>query len=301
MPDARAKDQISAASGPEDISQGAWRDVLRRSIRAVIADDTSLAAAGVAFYAVWALFPAMVVLVVVAALSLGKGYVLGFLSQLQWDLPDTFHGAVVAQLDAIAKRSPSFSVGTIAGALAFSAWSAMRGVHGLITGLNAIYGEKERRSFWHRHAVAFALSALAGTFLIAALALIVAFAGTGLGLLDFASAPLAPSRWPILGGTMMLMLSVLYRYGPCRRTPKWRWVTWGATASAMLWLAASVLLSFFASHYGQFNRLLGSLATVMVFLLWCYVSVLSVLLGAHINAELERHTTRDTAARKHAG
>jgi membrane protein len=105
---------------------------------------------------------------------------------------------------------------------------------------------------------------------------------------------LAPSRWPILIVTMMIILSVAYRYAPCRKTARWRWVTWGATVSASIWVAGSSLLSYYVTAVPHLNPLLGSLGSVMIFLFWCYVTVLAILLGAQINAELERHTTQDT-------
>ena len=123
-----------------------------------------------------------------------------------------------------------------------------------------------------------------------ALTLIVGFAGAGLSLTATSGTALPPpSRWPILVVGMMLLLSVAYRYGPCRRVAKWRWVTWGASASAAIWLAGSALLSLYAAHFTHLNPLLGSLGSVMIFLFWCYLTVLTVLFGAHINAELERH------------
>ena len=99
---------------------------------------------------------------------------------------------------------------------------------------------------------------------------------------------LAPSRWPVLILLVMISLSVVYRYGPCRPAAKWRWVTWGATASATIVVVGSFFFSYYASQYAHFNPLLGSLGAVTIFLLWSYLNVLAILLGAQINAELER-------------
>jgi len=93
-----------------------------------------------------------------------------------------------------------------------------------------------------------------------------------------------------------LLLSIAYRYGPCRRVAKWRWGTWGAMVSAIIWVSGSSLLSYYTAHFTHLNPLLGSLYSVVIFLFWCYLTVLTVLLGAQINAELERHTVEDTSA-----
>lgn len=286
---------VNDATTPAEISSRGWRDILWRSVRAIAEQDISLAAAGIAFFAVWAFFPAIVVLVVTMAIVLGRSQVLWLLSQIRLDLPDAFNAIVTSQLDAIAQHSRGISVATIVVAMALSLWGGMRGVHGLIVALNRVYGQEEKRPVWRRHAIALLLCVLAGTFLFAALLLIVGLAGSG-AISANAVRPLAPSRWPLLVLALMLLLAVLYRYAPCREVPKWRWVTWGAVVAGAIWLVASYALSYYAAHYGSLNPLLGSLGSVVLFLFWCYLSVLALLLGAKINAELERHTVADTSA-----
>lgn len=285
------------ASSPAEISQRGWRDVLRRSSRAMAAQNMSLSAAGIAFYVVWAFFPALAIIVVLAALLLGKAQVLAWLSSVRLDLPDSFNIVVTSQLDAIAERSRGLSIVTVLGAFAFSLWSGMRGARALIAALNLVYHERERRSFWHRQALALGFCLLGGAFVLGALTLIVGLAGLDFRLASLTGPVLlALTRWPVLIVATLLLLSVAYRYGPCRRVAKWRWVTWGATVSATIWVTGSSLLSYYAAHYAQLNQLLGSLGLVMIFLFWCYLTVLIVLLGAQINAELERHTDEDTGA-----
>jgi len=261
------------------------------------AQNMSLSAAGVAFYLVWAFFPALGIIVVLAVLLLGKAQVLAWLSYARLDLPDSFNILVTSQLDVIAERSRGLSMVTVLGAFAFALWSGMRGARGLITALNLVYHERERRTFWHRQALALGLCLLGGAFVLGALTLILGTAGLGFRF-GSPTAPmlLGPMRWPVLIAATLLLLSVAYRYGPCRRIAKWRWVTWGATLSATIWVLGSALLSYYAAHYGQLNPLLGSLGLVMIFLLWCYLTAFIVLLGAQINAELERQTDEDTCA-----
>lgn len=257
----------------------------------------SLAAAGITFFMVWAFFPALALVVVIGAMTLGKAHMLAWLSAVRVDLPESFNVVVIAQLDAIAERSRGLSIATIAGALLLSLWSGTRGARALIAALNLVYAEREQRSFWHRQMLAIGLCLLSGVFVLCALTLIVGFAGSDPSITTKGGTAFpSPSRWPILIVGMMLLLSVAYRYGPCRRLARWRWVTWGASASAAIWLGGSALLSFYAAHFTHLNPLLGSLGSVMIFLFWCYLTVLTVLFGAHINAELERHAGAIPAA-----
>jgi membrane protein len=285
------------AGSPAEISQRGWRDVVRRSSRAMATQNMSLSAAGTAFYVVCAFFPALAMLVVLAALLLGKAQVLAWLSTVRLDMPESFNITITSQLDAIAQRSRGLSIVTVVGTFAFSLWSGMYGARALIVALNLVYQERERRSFWHRQALAFGFCLLGGAFVLGAFTLIVGLAGLDFRLGFMTGRELlAPTRWPVLIVATLLLLSVAYRYGPCRRVAKWRWVTWGATVSATIWMTGSSLLSYYAAHYAQLNPLLGSLGLVMIFLFWCYLTVLIVLLGAQINAELERHTEADTGA-----
>jgi len=285
------------AQSPAEISTHGWRDVLRRSVRAMVAQNMSLAAAAIAFYMVWAFFPALAFIVVLAASLLDKAEVLAWLSSVRLDLPDSFNVIVTSQLDAIAERSRQLSVFTILGAFAVSMWGGMRGARALIAALNLVYQERERRRFWHRQALALGLCLVGGAFVLSALALIVGLEAIDLPIDGDAQAKLlAPSRWPVLIVAMLLTLSVAYRYGPCRRVAKWRWVTWGAAVSATIWVAASSLLAYYAAHYTHLNPILGTLGSIVLFLFWCYLTVLTGLFGAQINAELERHTTENTTA-----
>lgn len=246
-------------------------------------------AAGIAFYEIWALFPALVVLVILGGILFGEAPVIRFLSWVRVDMPESFSVVVIGQLKGIAQQSRGISSLTLVGALLLAFWSAMRGLRGLFQALNVIHGEDEQRPLWRRQLLALWLSCFAGCLLLVAISLIVSVPAypspTG------EASPLtvlAPSRWPFLIALLMISLSAIYRYGPCRPAAKWRWVTWGATASATVIVVGSFLFAYYAAHFAQYNPLLGSLGAVTIFLFWSYLNVLAVLLGAQINAELER-------------
>jgi len=281
----------SAAASPSEITNRGLRAVVRRSWHAMAAQNVSIIAAGIAFYAVWAFFPAMVAAVVLGGLLLGQSEILHLLSAIRIELPKGVDSLIVEQLTAITRHSRGFSSLTLIAALLLAMWSAMRGMKGLIEALNMVYQEKEKRSFLHLQVLAFLLACLGGVFLSIAIILIVAVpiyrSPTDE---EIAFVLFAPSRWPILILAIMTVLSVLYRYAPSRRKVKWRWVTWGAALSATIWVLGSFLFSYYASQYGHLNPLLGSLGGITIFLFWCYLTVLTVLFGAQINAELERES-----------
>ena len=278
----------SAKKTPADITSRGWRNAATRTWRAASSQHSSLNAAGIAFFGIWALFPALAALVSLGGLLFSRYEILNLLSRVRIALPETFAHVVVGQLEAIAAAPRAVSGATLFVGLVIGQWSSMRAMRGLVAALNSIYGEEEKRTFWHRHALTFAFTCFGGVFLLMALALIVSTPPWLSGAKEANFAFVAVSRWPILMVMLMLSLSVLYRYGPSRPTAKWRWVSPGAAASAVIWGAGSLLFSYYASRFGQLNPLLGSLGAVTLFFLWSYLTVLTVLLGAHVNAEMER-------------
>jgi membrane protein len=101
-------------------------------------------------------------------------------------------------------------------------------------------------------------------------------------------------RWPVLLVLVAVALAVIYRYGPSRDEPKWRWITWGSALAALAWLGFSAIFSFYAAHFGSFNKTYGSLGAIIGFMTWMWLSVAVILLGAKLNAETEHQTARDS-------
>jgi len=180
--------------------------------------------------------------------------------------------------------------------LAVSLWSANAGMKTVFDALNIVYDEEEKRSFvrLNLQSLAFTLGAIAFLILavggIVAIPIVLNFLGLGSGLewLIFLG------RWPLLVVIIVLGLAVLYRYGPSRDTAQWAWVTPGGLVAVGLWLAASLLFSWYASNFGSYNETYGSLGAVIGFMTWIWLSAIVVLLGAEINAEAEHQTAHDT-------
>jgi len=101
-------------------------------------------------------------------------------------------------------------------------------------------------------------------------------------------------RWPILFALVTFALAVLYRYGPSRTEPRWRWITWGSVSAAVVWLAASALFSWYVASFGSYNKTYGSLGAIIGFMTWIWISIIVVLVGAKLDAEMEHQTVRET-------
>lgn len=289
-----ARHTVPPKKTPGDITSPGWREILERTWRAASSQHSSLDAAGIAFFGVWAFFPALAALVALGGLLFGRPEILHLLSWVRVDLPESFAVVVVGQLQAIALHSRAVSSATLIGGLMIALWSSMRAMRGLIAALNCIYGEEEKRTFWHRQALILAFTSVGGTFLLLVLALILAIPLWVTGANEPTFAFVALSRWPILIAMLMVSLSALYRYGPSRPMAKWRWVSPGAAASTIIWVAGSLLFSYYTSQFTRLNPLLGSLGAFTIFFLWSYLTVLAVLLGAQVNTEIEHQAEKDT-------
>ena len=187
------------------------------------------------------------------------------------------------------------AVAAIVGLL-LALWSASRGMSGLITAINIAYEEKERRSFLRFNLIALGLTlgvVVGGVLAIALIAILPA----AVQLLAVGSATkwlLLLVQWPLLIVLVMVGLALLYRFGPDRDKPQWRWVTPGAIAATVLWIVASIGFTFYVANFNSYNKTYGSLGGVVILLTWLYLSALAVLLGAVINAQSERQTRKDS-------
>ena len=253
-------------------------------------------AAGVTFYALLALFPALAALVSIYGLFADPATIQEHLNTLSGVLPGGALEVVGEQVKRIAsKGGGALGFGFVFG-LAVSLWSANAGMKAVFDALNIVYDEEEKRSFvrLNLQSLAFTLGAIAFLILavggIVAIPIVLNFLGLGSGLewLIFLG------RWPLLLVIVVLGLAVLYRYGPSRDTAQWAWVTPGSLVAAGLWLVASLLFSWYASNFGSYNETYGSLGAVIGFMTWIWLSAIVVLLGAEINAETEHQTAHDT-------
>ena len=284
------------ATRPTDIPARGWIAVLKRVRAEFRADNVTLLAAGVAFYAMLALFPAIIAVVIVYSLVADPTQVADQLGSFARSLPSGSGDLLIDQLrTAAASQSKGLTIG-LAISLAAVLWSAASGVQGLIRALNTTYDERETRGYLKLRARALLLTiaAIIGTILAVGLIAALPAVLRHLGLGSVAVIVASILRWPLLALLVVLGLAVLYRYAPDRSDPRWRWVTPGAAVALVLWLLASAGFSLYVSNFGKYNQTYGALGAVIVLLLWLFLSALVVLLGAEIDAELERQTAVDT-------
>jgi membrane protein len=268
------------------------RTLMKIAINVVVRvsrDNLMLVAAGVAFYAMTAIFPAIAAFVSIYGLFADPNTVQQQISQYSSLLPSDSLKLLTDALRNFASKSNSTLNIALLLSLGIALWSAKAGVSSLMTGLNIANETNEKRSFIVQQSVALGLTIGAVVFAalafsaIALLPIVINF----LPLADAAKSTLELGRWPLLALLICFGLAVVYRFGPYRLKAKWKWITWGAATATLLWLVGSAGLSFYVSRFGSYDATYGSLAAPVVLLLWFWLSALVVLLGAEIDAELE--------------
>ncbi len=288
--DGRGRD----ADSPSQIPKRGWKDILLRVYNGIGEDRILMNAAGVTFYALLALFPAIAAFVSIYGLFADPQTIINQLDALAGVLPGGGMAVIQEQFTRlVAQPSGALTLGVVFGVL-ISLWSANGGMKGLFDALNVVYGEEEKRSFlWlNLTTLAFTLGML--LFAIIALAAIVVIPVILKFLPTFTGNLLNVVRWPVIAVLVAVVLALIYRYGPSRDKPKWRWVSWGSTIAAVLWLAFSAIYSWYTANFGTFNATYGSLGAAIGFMLWMWLSTTVILLGGKLNAEIEHQTARDS-------
>jgi membrane protein len=285
-----------AAAAPHQIPAHGWWEVLQRVVQRISEDNLSVIAAGVAFYGLLSIFPALGALVAIYGLIADPVTVQQQISALQGFLPAEATKLVADQLTSLVSR-PRSRLGVGLGvSVLLAIWGARAGTATLMSALNIAYGETEKRNFLVFNAAALALTAamvLFGIIVILSVAILPA-------VINLFPLPqswkniISYVRWPILALLMMVAIAAIYRYAPSREEPRWRWVSWGAVIATLVWIAGSAGFSLYVAKFSSYNETYGSLGAVVILLMWLWVSAFIVLIGAELNAELEHQTARDT-------
>jgi len=260
-----------------------------------ISEDRILAnAAGVTFYALLALFPGIAALVSIYGLFADPGNITNHLDTISGFAPGGAVDVIREQLTRLAAQGSTTLGVSLLVSLVISLWSANSGVKALFDALNAVYEEKEKRGFIKLNAITLSFTIGTIVFLLLSLAFVIALpiALRYVPLPGVTGLLITIARWPILFVFVAVALTLIYRYGPSRAEPRWRWTTWGSGFAAVVWLAASALFSWYAANFGSFNKTYGSLGAVIGFMTWIWLSVIVVLVGAKLNAEIEHQTAQ---------
>jgi membrane protein len=286
------------ATWPEQIPFKGWWQIVQRVAVKVGRDNLSVVSAGCAFYALFAIFPALTASISLYGLTTDAATVERQFGMLKTVLPPQAYEIVIDQIRRIAETSGQTLGASFGVSLAIALWSANLGTQAMFAALNIAYGEPERRSI-----VRFYLSAIGYTVIgiLGGVAMLFAIVYVPV-LFDDAGHPEAYEmlvrylRWPVFLLLTLFLLALIYRFGPSRRCAKWRWVTVGSVFAALVWLLASLGFSYYVSNFANYDRMYGSLGAVIVLLFWLYISFYIVLLGAEINAQVELQTVKDTTS-----
>lgn len=284
------------ADRPTDIPAQGWKEVLFRVKDEISKDNMSIIAAGCAFYALLALFPAITALVSIYGIVADPGQIEQQLNALEGVVPQEAFTIIRDQLHSVVTSGNTALGWGAALAILLALYSASAGIKSLFEALNIAYEEEETRGFirYNLTALGFTLAAVVGVAI-------------GLGVIVGVPAIVEYLPFGVLGEWLVRILSwvvlfilvagglaVIYRLGPSRAPANWRWVSPGSIAATVLWLIASLAFSFYAANFASYNETYGALGGVIILLMWLWISAYVVLLGAELNSELELQTKHDT-------
>lgn len=284
------------AAQPMHIPVVGWWDIVKRIFKQMNEDNLSLVAAGVAFYALLAIFPAIAAVVSIYAYFSSPTDISEHLSLFVTLLPDSSRELILSQVSSLAQSSnASLSISAL-GTLVLTIWSSSKGSQALITACNISYREYEKRSFFKALLVRFLFSM--GAIIVAIFSLIIIgilpIVLNLVGLKEGIDLLIKLISWPLLALIFNFTLVLLYRYAPHRKPAKWRWITIGSSIATVLWILASIGFSFYVSRFSSYNETYGSLGGVVIMLMWLYISAYIVILGASTNAATEQQTAIDS-------
>lgn len=295
-PATETEDRGRHASSPSELPKAGWKDILLR-VYANIGEHRILSlAAGMTYYTILAVFPALAALVAIYGLFSDPASIAKHLDQMAGVMPGGAIEVAREQLTRVASKGGQTLGLTFIIGLAVSLWSANAAMKSLFDTLNIVYDEREKRSFLRLNAISlgFTLAAIAFVLLALGAVVVVPVVLNDLSLSKFADSLFRIVRWPAMFVAVALALACVYRFGPSREAPRWRWISWGSVAGTILWLVASALFSWYAANFGSFNATYGSLGAAIGFMTWLWISAIAILLGGELDAEMEHQTTCDT-------
>jgi len=284
------------ADVPQEIPPKGWKDIAKRTAKEVKQDQVPLLGAGVAFYALLSLFPAIIAGVSIYGLVADPETVRSQIGQLTQMLSPETSTIIGDQLKEVTSGAGgALGVATVIGILT-ALWSASSGMKAMITGVNLAYDESEGRKFVKLRGLAVLLTLGAMVLMGVALTLIVGFPALADSWPTALRWTAGIARWVLLAALLIGALAVLYRYAPDRDEPKWTWVSWGSGIATVLWILASIGFSIYANSFGNYNKTYGALAGIIILMFWLYLTAVIVLVGAELNTEMELQTAKDTTA-----
>ena len=291
-PERTAVDERRVADQPTDLPRGAWRGVVKRTLREYRADDLGDLAAALTYYAVLAIFPMLIVLVSLLGL-LGQSVTQPLIDNLAKVAPGAARQIFTSAVHNIQANQGTAGVLFVVG-LAGALWSASGYIAAFMRASNVIWDVEEGRPIWRTIPLRLAVT-LVTVLLLTFSALAVVLTGglaRQLGKVIGAGSTAVTvwdiAKWPVLLIIVAVILAILYYTAPNVRQPGFRWVTPGGVLAVVLWVVASAAFALYVANFSSYNKTYGALASVIVFLVWLWITNLVILLGAELNAEIER-------------
>ncbi|MBP0617815.1 YihY/virulence factor BrkB family protein [Jiella mangrovi] len=284
------------AASPGEIPPAGWKDVLWRIYQEISDDRVMLIAAGVTYYLLLAMVPALSALVSVYGLFADPSTIQQQISMLSSFVPGGGMDIIGEQLTRLSQQDNATLGVTFVISLALALWSANAGMKALFEAMNVAYDEHEERGFVKLTLIslAFTLAAVVSAILfivvVVLLPIVLEFVGLG-----------QSTEWLVriasyVGMAVVVSLAVasLYRWGPCRANAQWKWITPGVILTMMLVMIVSVLFSWYVANFGSYNKTYGSLGALIGFMTWIWISSTILIIGGELNSEMEHQTARDT-------
>lgn len=296
MSDDTGGDRGRDAEAPQDIPAKGLRDVFWRVVKAIMADRVTLIAAGVTYFLLLSLFPALGALVALYGFVADPTAIMAHIGFLAGVFPPGSFDLIMNQLTSLTQQATSTRSLAFFGGLLVAIWSANSGMKALFDAMNVAYQEDEKRSLVRLNllSLGFTFCALVvAIILIAAIGVLPAVLKY-LWLDDWQEFLARLARWPFIILVFGCGISMIYRYGPSREEAKIKWLSWGVVFSTVLWLVASVLFSFYLENFANYNATYGTLGALIGLMVWVWISVVILIVGAEINAELEHQTRKDS-------
>lgn len=288
----------AAAASPLQMPPQAWGAIAKRVYVMNDFHNLALLAAGVAFFAFLAFVPLIAVIVLLYGLIADPATVADSLDLLADVAPAEVLMILREQLFQIVSTNKTQQGLGLVIALLFSTYGAMRAATAMMRALNIIYEEHETRGFFRTTWVAVTITlGMAGIAVVGLVSIsLFSYARNFLaGYIGDGALMLAQTlTWLVAAMLVSVTFAIFFRYAPDRRAAKWRWLSLGSVASTILWLCITLGFGFYASNFGNYNATYGSLATIVIFQMWLFLSAYAVLIGAEINAETERQTFCDS-------
>lgn len=289
MSDTATAHQERLADGPHKLTFSDWWCVIKGVGATMERANLALIAAGVAFFGLMAIIPGLAAMISLVGLFGDPSWIGQQIRALGGIAPDAVVTIIYEQVDRLlSTRNDTLLVGAIFNLL-LAMWSAVQGTRWALIALTAVNRRAEKRRAFGRY-IAAGTFTLYGLGLSVLAVLLMGVAPVALAFLHIehgAELMLLALRWPILGGAAIGVALILYRWGPHRRPPPWKWLWPGAVATPLMWLIASSAFTFALREFPAFGAAYGSLASVVALLLWLYITAMVFLLGGALNAELE--------------